>query len=287
MKNLNLRILLSSAIALALIFCNLPLLSQAANNQISMKYKYPEDRSVTYKQTSKILQNMDIEGQQMQNVISTLFGCSVKSAGGSGTDLALEVRIDTVAQSVESPMGGSGGGVSGLSGKTFRMVISPSGKEIDLSGAAKVAFNAASSGTTNLANNMMDFFPDLPVALVKQGDKWNAVDSINASSESTSMRLLTNSENTFEGVEKVNGYDCIKITSNVSGTQSIKTLSQDMNVKVTGPYNGKYTTWFSVEEGYFIKTLSEALLKGTIEITEMGMTMPVTMTVSTITDLVE
>lgn len=287
MKKLKLRILLPAIIFIASILCNLPLLSQTADNQISMKYKYPEDRSVTYKQTSKILQNMDIEGQQMQNVINTLFGCSVKSAGGSGTDLALEVRIDTVAQSVESPMGGSGGGVSGLSGKTFRMVISPSGKEIDLSGAAKVAFHAASSGTTNLANNMMDFFPDLPVAMVKQGDKWNAVDSINASSESTSMRLLTNSENTFEGIEKVNGYDCIKISSNVSGTQTIKTLSQDMNVKVTGPYTGKYTTWFSVEEGYFIKTSSEALLKGTIEISEMAMTMPLTMTVSTTTDLVE
>ncbi len=287
MKKLKLRMLLPAIIFVASILCNLPLLSQTGANQISMKYKYPEDRSVTYKQTSKILQNMEIEGQQMQNIINTLFGCSVKSAGGSGPDLALEVRIDTVAQSVESPMGGAGGGVSGLSGKTFRMVISPSGKEIDLSGAANVTFNAASSGTTNLANNMLDFFPDLPAELVKQGDKWNAVDSVNASSESTSMRLLTNSENTFEGIEKVNGYDCIKITSNVSGTQTIKTVSQEMNVKVTGPYTGKYTTWFSVEEGYFIKTSSEAVLKGTIEISEMGMTMPLTMTVSTTTDLVE
>jgi len=129
MKNLIKKHLLLTTIIVAIIVCNIPVIAQTANKQLTLRYKFPEDRSVTYKQTSKIMQTMDIEGQQMQNEINSLFGCSVKSAGGSGPDLALEVRVDTIAQSVESPMGASGGGVSGISGKIFKMVITPLGKE--------------------------------------------------------------------------------------------------------------------------------------------------------------
>jgi len=223
----------------------------------------------------------------MQNEINSLFGCSVKSAGGSGPDLALEVRVDTIAQSVESPMGASGGGVSGISGKIFKMVITPLGKETDITGAANVVFDVPSSGSTNLSSNMIDFFPDLPAGTVSQGYKWSATDSLNTGSGAVSMRLLTNSENLIEGIEKVNGYDCVKITSSISGTQTIKTVAQDMNIKISGPYTGTYTLYFSPEEGYFIKSFVETKLKGTMLITEMDMKMPVQMNSSTVTELVE
>jgi hypothetical protein len=287
MKNLFRKHLLLAALTVSITLSNIPLFAQTANKQLTLRYKFPEDRSVTYKQTSKMMQIMDIEGQQMQNEINSLFGCSVKSAGGSGPDLALEIRIDTLAQSVESPMGGSGGGISGVSGKIFRMVITPQGKETDITGAAKVVYEVPSSATSDLSSVMIDFFPDLPAGPVSQGYKWNATDSVNTGSEATSMRLLTNSENLIEGNEKVNGYDCIKIISNVSGTQTINTVSQDMHIKMSGPFTGTYTLYFSTDEGYFIKSLAETKLKGTLKISELDMTMPVQMDVSTVTDLVE
>ena len=287
MKNLIKKHLFSATLIVALTVCNIPVIAQTANKQLTLRYKFPEDRSVTYKQTSKMMQIMDIEGQQMQNEINSLFGCSVKSAGGSGPDLALEVRIDTIAQSVESPMGGSGGGISGVSGKTFRMVITPQGKETDITGAAKVVYEIPSSGTSDLSTLMIDFFPDLPAGPVSQGYKWNATDSVNTGSEVSSMQLLTNSENIIEGTEKINGYECVKITSNISGNQTIKTVSQDMHIKITGPYTGTYTLYFSPEEGYFIKSVAETKMKGTLEISELEMTMPVQMDVSSAADLVE
>lgn len=287
MKNLIAKHLFLTTHIVTITIGNFSLIAQTASKQFTLKYKFPEDRSVTYKQTSKIVQTMDIEGQQMQNNINSLFGCSVKSAGGSGPDLALEIKIDTLAQSVESPMGGSGGGVTGISGKIFKMVITPQGKETDISGAASVVYEVPSSGSTNLSTNMIDFFPDLPAGPVSQGYKWNTTDSLNTGEGATAMRLLTNSENIIEGNEKVNGYDCVKITSNISGTQTIKTVNQDMNIKISGPYTGTYTLYFSPEEGYFIKSVAETKLKGTLFITEMDMTMPVQMDSSTVTDLIE
>ena len=98
--------------------------------------------------------------------------------------------------------------------------------------------------------------------------------------------MKTKFENKLEGTEKVNGYDCIKISSNLSGTQIILTQSEGMDVKVTGPFTGTAVLYFSAAEGYFIRYSSTIKMKGNVEVMSMAMTVPIELEMTSETNVI-
>ena len=257
-------------------------------NKIRMEYNYPADKPVKYLNTSKIIQNMDINGMEMQVNISSLLGCSVKSAGKQDNNLRLEIVIDTLAQDVESPNGFSGGALTEAIGKVITMVISPEGKEIDLSEADTVLFNIPGSGEANATQFLADYFPDLPTGKVKPGNTWAASDSVKTSSPSQTIKSLINTENEFEGIENIDGIDCAKISSTLSGTQNMFTQSQGYDIKTSGTFTGTSVVFFAIKEGYFIKQTVTTKLTGNIEMTfPESMTFPVVIDINSVNEIVK
>ena len=99
---------------------------------------------------------------------------------------------------------------------------------------------------------------------------------------------FTEADNTYEGVETIDGIDCAKISSILSGTHSIKTQTQGMDVKTNGKFTGTSTIYFAISEGYFIKQTDESKLEGTLELTyPQEMSMPLTMEISSVTEVVK
>jgi hypothetical protein len=98
---------------------NTPVSGQPA----SLVYSYPLNKQVKYKVTTKILQVMDINGQSMENNINNYTGMTLKSLGASGSNFKIEVKIDTMAQNVDSPGGSSGGPIPAVAGKTYNIII--------------------------------------------------------------------------------------------------------------------------------------------------------------------
>jgi len=255
--------------------------SPAAKKKVFLKYNYPQDKTVKYLNKTKMKQVMDIQGMVMEASIVSIAGCSIKSTGIEAGNLKLTVMIDTMAQTVESPNGYSGGAITEAIGKSFEMIISDYGKEIDLSQANELLFNIPGSGMSNATQTFADFFPDLPVKKVKPGYKWTSTDSVNAVAPSMTTVSFTEAENTFEGVETIDGIDCAKITSILSGTHSIKTETQGMDVKTNGTFTGTSVVYFAISEGYFVKQTSESKLEGTLDLTyPQEMSMPMTMEIS-------
>jgi hypothetical protein len=262
--------------------------STAGKKKVLLQYSYPQDKAVKYLNNTKMKQVMDIQGMVMEANIESIAGCSIKSAGREAGNLKLIVMIDTMVQTVESPNGYSGGAITDAMGKSFNMILSASGKELDLTNANELVFDIPGSGKSNATQTFAGFFPDLPAKKVKPGYKWTSTDSVNAVAPSMTTISFTEAENTFDGVETFNGIDCAKITSILSGTHSIKTEIQGMDVKTNGKFTATSIVYFAIREGYFVKQTSESKLEGTLElIYPQEMTMPLTMEISSVTEVVK
>jgi hypothetical protein len=255
---------------------------------IKLAYNFPSDNAVKYQSVSKIIQTMDVMGQVMEVNVAAILGCSIKSKGMLDENLNLEVKIDTMYQSVDSPQGSAGGVISEVKGKVFSMTITPQGKEVDLTEAVKVVYSIEGSGQSDLSQSFTDFFPDMPSASVSPGYTWSTTDTLNTKSTNNSMRMVVKSDNKFEGYEELNGVKCAKITSVLTGDRVIVTQSQGMDITVKGPFTGTSILLFSPEKGYFLRQSVNMKQTGTVEITTPeNMSFPVVMDIATVNEVIK
>lgn len=247
---------------------------------VKLIYNYPSDKTIKYLTTSNIVQNMDVNGQSMLVNVNSYSGCSVRAAGKLDENLKLEIKIDSVAQTVDSPQGATGGAVADAKGKTFNMVISPDGKTVDISEASVIVFSIPGSGETNAAQTFMEFFPAVPTGTIKTGDTWITHDTINSKSQTMTLWMPVESNNKFEGIETVNGMECAKISASISGTRKMTTQTQGMSVIVNGPFTGTVVLFFAIKDCYFVKQTVITRMTGNIEISDQGMSFPVVMDIN-------
>jgi len=286
MKNQITKCILSAGLVMIYSGISSFVLAQNTGGTVKLEYKYPADKQISYMNSSKMAQVMDIQGQTMQTDVTSAFGCTVKSAGNQDNNLKLEIIVDTIGQTTNSPMGGSGGAVQDVKGKSCAVVISPDGKVVDLSGAASLVYRIEGSGETNIAQTLGDFFPRLPDHPVKAGDTWNLTDSVLTKSPVMIMKTIDNAESKLEGYETVNGIECAKITNQHSGTISMTVQNQGMDIFIKGPYTGTSECLFAVKEGYFIKLSSATKVNGNLEITSPeAMTFPIVIEMKAVNEM--
>ena len=262
-------------------------LENLPSGSLKLVYNYPSDKSVKYHVDGKIVQDMDVNGQSMLVNISTFVGCDIKSIGVQNDNVTIEVKIDTMAQNIDSPQGVAGGPISEVKDKTFNMVMTSAGKIIDLSEAAKISISIPGSGESDASMTFTDFFPVLPAMAVKPGDTWTTHDTADIKGETMTRWMPVESNCKFEGIEQYNGFDCAKITSELSGTMKITNEAQGMSINTNGTYTGTSTLLFAVKEGYFIKEIIKTKLTGTVEITDQGMSFPLVMDITTTNEMVK
>ncbi len=254
----------------------------------TFKYDYPLNNPVNYTQTSKIIQNMDINGQSMQTTVNSLTGLTIKSNGTTANDINLEVRIDTMAQTVDSPAGFTGGAIAEVAGKTFNITIATDGKVKDMSEAQKVTYSNGGEAVTDMTQVIYGYFPVLPSGKVTPGYTWTSSDSTNSKSPAVTMLGVVNSENKFEGMEQFKGVNCAKITSVITGSRVMKMKSQGMDITVSGPFTGDVVIYFAPEKGYFMKQVVTTKLKGNIDLSgQQNMSFPLEMDVTTVKETVK
>ncbi len=253
---------------------------------VLMVYNYPSDNAVLYQTTGKIVQDMDINGQSMLVNISTFLRCGIKSAGLLNDKLTLEVMIDSMAQEIDSPQGTAGGNIEDVKDKTFKVVIAPDGRMIDLSEAATIPIVVPGSGETDALNTFSNFFPVLPDKPVKVGDTWVTHDTSDIKGTSMTRWAPTEANWKFEGYEDYNGIQCAKITATISGTMKITNESQGMNISTGGTFTGERTLLFAVKKGYFVKETVKTKMNGMVEILDQGMSFPVVMNVNSTNEVI-
>ncbi len=293
MKNLHVRNLVISASMLILSgvcstgFSQKKSEAPSLSGGVKLEYTYPGNKPYKYVGQTKVVQNMDVDGQSMLVNISIIMGCKVKSALKQGENLNLEIEIDTMAQSIESPQGSTGGPVSDVKGKSFKLIISPTGKSVDLSEASKVVFNVEGSGESNFAETFLSYFPILPGGRVKPGDTWVSNDTLNSKSPTSTTWMPVESKYKFEGIENVDGIDCAKISVELSGTRKMTTQSQGMNISTNGPFTGSRIILIAVKDGYLVRETVTSRMTGRIEIPDQNMSFPVIMDITSVNQIVK
>lgn len=262
------------------------LLAQSSADGIDLSYRFPSDKPVHYVNTGKVVQDMDVNGQSMQVNVLSYLGCSIKSSGAQDNNLKLEISVDSLGETVDSPQGMSGGAIRDAAGMMINIVISPKGRELDITEARNAVINIEGSGATDLSDSFVGFFPRLPDEPVKQGYTWSTTDTIDNKTKLNSTFLIVTAQNTFEGMEKINGADCVKITSNLQGTRLMNIQTQGVELKTSGPFTGKSEMYFSPADGYFLKYSVTTTMKGEIEmISPQSMTIPVIMDMTSVNEV--
>lgn len=290
-KLYSFKAIFASAATLALLIMT-PAFAQDSSAQtppegsIKMVYNYPTDTPMKYRVEGKIVQDMDINGQSMLVNVSTYTGCSIRSAGDQDGNLIIAVKIDSMAQNVDSPQGVYGGPVTEVKDKSFNIVIAPDGRTVDLSGAAAIPIVIPGSGESDASMTFSDFFPVLPDNAVSVGDTWTTHDTSSISNESTSRWMPVEAECKFQGYEDIDGIRCAKITATMKGTMKITNQSQGMAITSSGTLTGERTLYFAVDKGYYIREVVKSKMDGMIEIADQGMSFPVVMNINTTNELI-
>jgi hypothetical protein len=242
-----------------------------------LEYKMPAGRVLTYTNTEEMAQVMEVMGQTVDAHTKGGGTFSFSAKGKKDQNLLLGVTIDDMSITITSPMGDQSPDMSTVKGKSFDMVVSPLGAEIDVSGAEAITYQSA-NGTSNVAPGFKLFFPDLPGKPLKIGDTWPSSAAVDDTSGGMNIKMAFQYVNTLEGLETVDGMECARIKSDYTGTLSGTGNQQGMDMVLTGTGKGTDLWYFAVKEGIYLKATSDATYEISIAVSAAGMTIPMTQT---------
>ncbi|MGZ5469128.1 MAG: hypothetical protein ACXW2H_08280 [Candidatus Aminicenantales bacterium] len=243
-----------------------------------LEYKMPAGRALTYQGKSEEAQVMEIQGQSMETHTTGTNTFTFKAKGPKDKNLLLGVSLDDVAVTVtSSAQGDMSPDMSSVKGKSFDMVLSPLGSEVDVSGAEAISYDMAGE-TRNLGSAFKTFFPDLAGKPVKIGDTWPSSSSVKEKTTSMDIQVDLQNVNTLQGFETVDGMECARISSDVTGTITGTGNQGGMDLTFSGTSKGKDIWYFAVKEGIYVKGNSESTTQLSIDVPAAGMSIPATQT---------
>lgn len=246
---------------------------------VVLEYKMPAGRTLVYQAKTDQAQVMEIQGQTMDTQTANTSTMTFKSKGPKDKNLLLGVTIDNIAITVASSMQGDlSPNMDSLKGKSFDMVLSPLGAEVDVTGAEALTYDI-SGESGNLSSGFKTFFPDLAGKPVKAGDTWPSTSSVDEKTGSVNIHIDLQNVNTLEGFETVDGMECAKISSQVTGTVTGTGNQGGMDLTFSGTTKGKDIWYFAVKEGLLVKTTSDSTSEMSIDVSAAGMTIPMTQTI--------
>ena len=245
---------------------------------VVLEYKMPTGRALTYQSKSEEAQVMEIQGQAMDTNSTNTATFTFKAKGLKDKNFLLGVTIDDIAATMaSSAQGDMSPDMSAVKGKSFDMVLSPLGSEVDVSGAEAITYDLATE-TRNLSSGFKMFFPDLPGKPVQVGDTWPSSAGIEEKTSSMNIRIDFQNVNTLEGFETVDGMECARISSQVTGTITGTGSQMGQDLTFSGTSKGKDVWYFAVKEGIFVKAMSESTTEMSIDVAAAGVTIPMTQT---------
>ncbi len=249
----------------------------AAPAGIVLEYKMPEGRTLSYRTDGESVESAEIMGQTRESHSTSSDAFSLRGKGRKGQDLLLSVTIDDMSMVTTSPQGDVSPDLTSLRGKSFDMVLSPLGSEVDVSAAEAITFESP-VGPRSIATGFKLFFPDLPGKPLQVGDSWPSGGGTTEKTGGIEIKLEFQNVNTFEGLETIDGRECARIRSEVTGGISGSGNQQGMDMVFSGTGKGTDLWYFAVKEGIYVKSTSDMKMDISITISALGQTLPTTQT---------
>lgn len=253
-----------------------------------LKYQMPEGRALSYRVVNDMGQKMEVMGHSMEITSLESRGCTMNPMGQVDGNYRIGVTIDSMRMKVVTPQGEINPDMASVMGKSFEMTVSPLGDEIELAGAEAIEYDAGPDGKRNVSSGYQAFFPDLPNVPVKLGDSWPTSETITEKTATGQIDILIEGVSSFSGLETIDGYECIKITTPFTGKIEGTGHQQGMDLTFTGTMEGSDDSFFAYKEGIFVrmrtKGTGDTIVKGT---GVQEMTIPMTRTYEMLVDLLK
>jgi hypothetical protein len=249
----------------------------AAPEGFVLEYRMPEGRTIGYQTSGEVIEAAEVMGQTRESHSTSNDAFSLRAKGRKGQDFLIGVTIDDMSLVITAPQGDMSPDMTSLRGRSFDMVLSPLGSEVDVSAAEAITFEAT-TGPRSVATGFKMFFPDLPGKPVRIGDSWPSGGGTTEKTGGIEIRLEFQNVNTFEGLETVDGRECARIRSEVTGTISGSGSQQGMDMVFSGTGKGTDLWYFAVKEGVYVKSTSDMKMDISITLSQLGQTLPTTQT---------
>jgi len=233
---------------------------------LMLQYRMAENQALKYQLTIEQTQDVEVMGQQMKTETKGEIAFIVKSKGQKENNQQLGITIDSMKIKINSPQGELTPDMTTVEGKSFDMIMSGLGKELDLSGAESIQYDLGQAGKRDVASNFQAIFPDLADKHVKIGDTWTSEDTITEKVGSGEIKISLESLNTLAGFETVNGLECAKITAKIAGTLEGGGEQMGAELAFKGEIEGSETWYFAYKEGYFVSQKADVSTKGSISV---------------------
>lgn len=241
-----------------------------------LKYRFPEGQSLTYESSTELVQTLDIMGQIQEVEGKSSDTVSFESKGKKDNNLQLKVTLQAMDAYYASSQGELSPDTSQAVGKSFDLILSPAGKELELLGVEELKIDMDSDGIRDLSGDFQDRFPDLAENPVKLGDSWTSTVPVTQTRSNGESTLNFVNTYTLEGFETVEGYECVKIIVKTQGTYEGTTNQQGMELLSEGELTGSGTFYFAYKEGIFVKMTSDGTSDGMIIVSSQGLEIPQT-----------
>lgn len=252
-----------------------------------LQYRMPEGQVLKYETWDELHQTADIMGQTIETDAATSSSFTTRSNGQKEDNHQLTITIDGMSIKVQSTQAELEPDMSSVIGKSFDMVLSPLGKEVELIGAEAIKYDMGPEGNRNIAAGFKDFFPNLADRPVKIGDSWPDETSITDKTDRSEININFSGMNTLEGFETIDGKECVKVSAEYTGTIEGRGEQQGVELDTRGNLKGTVTWYFAYKEGIFIKQTSKSIAEGTIDVPSQGLQIPFTREITSGVDLVK
>jgi len=241
-----------------------------------LQYRMPEGQVLKYESWDETHQTMDVMGQTIDVDLDSTNAFTVTSKGQKEKDHQLTITIDGMSIKIQSPQAELEADMSNVIGKSFDMVLSSLGEELELIGAEAIEYDMGPEGTRNVAAGFQDIFPAVAGRTVKVGDTWPDESIVTDKSSSGEVLIKVSSVNTLEGFETVDGLECVRVSSKASGTIEGTGEQQGMELITKGDIKGTATWYFAYKEGLFVKQTMEGSVEGTVNVPSQNIDIPFT-----------
>ncbi|MFH1314258.1 MAG: hypothetical protein ABIJ00_13665 [Candidatus Eisenbacteria bacterium] len=233
---------------------------------ITLEYRMPEGEVFKYKSTQNADQTMEMMGMSMETTAHKFYEFTCAPQGGEGNNYELRVTIDAMEAGMETPQGDYAADTDSVLGKSFTLLVSNLGKELDVSDAEPITYDAGPMGPRSIRPDFQIVFPDLPTTPVEIGAMWTTQDTLEVSEGDIDILVTMTRVHTLTGIEPMMGMESAVVTTEVTGVVSGVGKQGEADIKVEGTMTGTETWYFAHEQGLFVEWSSEMFSKNMIDI---------------------
>ena len=238
----------------------------------TLEYGIEKGKVSSYTITGNGSSTMEVQGQVMSQTESLTGTATHVVTGESSNILDHELTFTNLSLNYTNDMTGSMEiGVSSIIGVALKVATGRQGADIKFINFEDIP---TVEGMIPPHLNLIELLPILAPSRVNVSDTWKGIREQNIETSNFKIKMHSEIDYLFAGLEQRLGFDCVKITATDNYTMSGSGIANGMDTEFYGYGTNTNTYYFAYKEGILIEVDSQTGINLDITMPAMGMTIP-------------